>query len=463
LQTLATLDPAESELFFTMWKDLSGPEIRAAALSALQASTGPEAPARLLQLWPELHQSQRERTLDALASTPAGATALVVAIRDDRVAQDELDGPLVDKLQAVLKDDAGLKELLASMAGLFSEVLALNGEDAAFVDAGISLPGAFTLETWIKLAPGIGNADSLLGAPGAIDINFFDSRLRVWADGLHDVIVAQKPMTADVWTHVAVTRDAEGRFKLYLNGELDQADGRPDPRAYSGLAIGRSNVPQGTAAQLAEFRLWQCCRNADEIRATFDRTGLDPAPEYYRPLNAAWERLHGPARMMKTMDFPPLVTPEAAKALDEKFAHFRALAEGPGGDPARGKVVAAACIACHKVGAEGGEIGPNLSSVGAMGTEAILRNILTPNAAMEPGYRVFRAELVDGSLKEGFLARQDAEAMVIRLPGVEDERIAIDRVRKAGFTRRSLMPEGLEATFSPGQWTDLFAYLKSLR
>ena len=457
LATLRDLGSTRSQIFLGFAKH-PDPAIRDAALAGLAAT-----PDALLPLWPGLNAAQRKRALDALSATPAGATSLVAAIRADSVPRDELDGPLVDKLQAVLKDDAGLKSLLDSMAGLFSEVLALNGEDAGYVDANLTLTGPFTLETWIKLDAGIGNADSLLGAPGVLDVNFFDSRLRVWVGEMNDIIVAKKTMAPDVWTHVAVTRDAEGRFRLYLNGELDQADGKPDPRPYAGLAIGRSNVPQGTAAQFAEFRIWQSCRSADEIRAAFDRTGLDPAPAYYRPLNAAWDSLHGPARMVKTMDFPPLVTPEAAKALDARFAHFRTLAEKPGGDPARGKLAAAVCIACHKVGAEGGEIGPNLSAVGAMGTEAILRNILTPSAAMEPGYRVFRAELTDGSLKEGFLARQDADAVIIRLPGVEDERIPTDRLRKASFVRRSLMPEGLEATFTPEQWTDLFAYLKSLR
>jgi putative membrane-bound dehydrogenase-like protein len=457
LATLCDLGSTRSAVFLGYAKH-ADPAVRDVALAGL--TTTPDV---LLPLWPGLNAAQRQRALDALAASPAGATALIAAIRADTVPKDELDGPLVDKLQAVLKDDAGLKSLLDSMAGLFSEVLALNGEGAAFVDSKLTLSGPFTLETWIKLDPGIGNADSLLGAPGVLDVNFFDSRLRVWVGGLNDVIVAKKAMAPDVWTHVAVTRDADGRFKLYLNGELDQADGRPDPREYAGLAIGRSNVPEGTAAQLAEFRIWQTCRSADEIRAAFDRTGLDPAPAYYRPLNVAWDALHGPARVVKTMDFPPLVTPEAAKALDARFAHFRGLAEKPGGDPSRGKLAAAVCIACHKVGTEGGEIGPSLSAVGAMGTEAILRNILTPNAAMEPGYRVFRAELTDGSLKEGFLARQDAEAVVIRLPGIDDERIPTEKLRKAGFVRRSLMPEGLEAAFTPEQWTDLFAYLKTLR
>ena len=465
LNTLASLAPRESARFLNLWKSHPDAAVRNAALGALQASSHPDAAASLLALWPDLHAGQRRSSLDALTSTPAGSTALVAAIHAGTVSKEELDGPLVDKLQTVLKDDANWQALLASMASLFSDVLALNGDNEAFVASDLTLSGPFTVETWIKLDAGVGNEDSLLGAPGVLDLNFFDSRLRVWVGGLNDVCVARKTTAPDVWTHVAVTRDGDGRFKIYLNGELDQADGTPDPRAYEGLAIGRSNVATGTGAQLAEYRIWKTCRTPDEIRAVFDRTELPatPALAYYRPAAAAWDALHGPARVAKTMDFPPLVTPEAARSLDQKFAHFRTLAEKPGGDPARGKVAAAVCIACHKVGAEGGQIGPNLSAVGAMGTEAILRNILTPNAAMEPGYRVYRAELTDGSIKEGFLARQDADALIIRLPGVEDERLATDRVRRGTFTRRSLMPEGLEATFSPEQWTDLFAYLKTLR
>ena len=396
----------------------------------------------------------------------------MAAVQDGRIARDELDGVLLDRLQALLQDDPDLKSLMDSMESLSAKVLDLDGSDKAFVDSNLTLEGPFTVESWVKLSPGIKNEDSLLGAPGQIDINFFDQRLRVWIGrGLNDVVVAKKVITPDAWTHVAVTRDAGGNFQLYLNGEPDAAGTKVDLSSYQGVKIARSTAARSTQGQFAEYRIWNTCRNANGIRAAFDRTGLvasaaGEAAEanlvFYRPLNSAWDQLQAGARMKRSMDFPTLVTPDAAKALDAKFDHYRALAEKPG-DPAKGKLLGVVCTACHLVGNQGGQIGPNLSSAGAMGTESLLRNLLTPNAAMEPGYRIFRAELTDGSLREGFLAAQDEAAIVMRLPGTEDERIPHDKIRRSGFTKRSLMPEGLEMSFTPEQWTDLFAWLKSLK
>ena len=470
LATLKILGSKRADLFLPLTKS-SDPAVVQAALGALVST-----PDRLLPLWPELNAAQRRVSLDSLAAQPASASMLVAAILDGRIARDELDGPLVDRLLAVLNEDDSLKRLLDSMTGFLAEVLQLDGTEEAWIDSRISLAGPFTIEAWVKLAPGIGNQDSLIGAPGEIDINFYDNRLRVWAgSGLHDIAVAGKPIIAGAWTHVAVTRDAVGNYQLYLNGEPDAAGTTADPRPYQDLAIARSNVPHGTAGQFTEYRIWNASRSPEEIRAAFDRTGLavpassstavattSAALTYYRPSGAIWGNAKPGARSVRTMDFPNLITPDAARALDEKFAHYRALAAKPG-DAAKGQILGVICTACHLVNGQGGQIGPNLSGAGAMGIESLLRNILTPNAAMEPGYRVFRAELTDGSISEGFLAAEDDTAIVLRLPGSGDQRIPRDQIRRSAYTKRSLMPEGLELSFTSDQWTDLFAYLKTLR
>lgn len=150
----------------------------------------------------------------------------------------------------------------------------------------------------------------------------------------------------------------------------------------------------------------------------------------------------------------------AARA--EKFARFRQLADA-GGDAAKGKLLfAARCLTCHQQGGQGGKVGPVLDGVGATGIEAILRNVLTPNAAMEGGYRNFRVVTKDGRLVQGLLVSRDANAIVIRQPNTADIRFTAKEIAQAEFTTVSIMPEGLLENMQPSEVADLFAHLKSL-
>ena len=400
-------------------------------------------------------------------------------------SEDEIDGTTFDRLQAVLGDDAELAVLMQEMASLFRPVLRLNGEDNAWAETGLTLDGPFTVETWVKLDAGIDNNDGILGAPEVLDMNFFGSQFRVWVGGgVHDAIVAKKKTVADVWTHLAVTRDAKGMFRIYQNGELDSADSKPVTQKFEQVRIGWTAPAKGTAGWLSEFRIWNRERNASEIRADFDRSygapisksalsdtskpaesqfGAPPVGLVGLFAGNSWGKLHGGAKVTKTADFPPLLTTAEAAALAEKFSKFHALAEQPG-DMAKGRALfLTTCMGCHSVAGQGGQIGPVLNGAGALGVEALLRNILTPNAAMEPGYRVFRVELKDGEVLDGIRVSEDKEAIVLRRQSVADTRIAQKDVRKAGFTKMSMMPEGLLDALPPQDVSSLFAYLKTLR
>ena len=183
---------------------------------------------------------------------------------------------------------------------------------------------------------------------------------------------------------------------------------------------------------------------------------------FHAPGAGPWGKLAAGVKVTKTRDFAPILTADEAITVDAKFARLQALAQAPG-DPERGKTLAAVCTACHLINGQGGNIGPNLSGAGAMGTEAIIRNLVTPNAAMEAGYRIYRVELKSGDLVEGFFVSEDDRAVVIRAPGAEDRRIAKKDVERATFLRRSLMPEGLLDGMQPQDISDLFAYLKTLK
>jgi putative heme-binding domain-containing protein len=440
-------------------------EVRDEAIAALAASKLPEAAQRILALYPRLEPARAKAVLDKLSSTKPGAEAIVGAVDSGALDRGTLDSGLLDRLLAVLGDDNSRLNTLIDKAGvLFRPVLALDGSEEAWCGTNVSLPGAFTVETWIKLEEGLTNADGILGSPGKLDINFHDGHFRVWAGPtVNDVAIAKKKSVAGMWRHVAATRSAAGEWKLYVDGELDAAGGAKASHPIEQVRVGWTAAPGGTKALLAGYRIWSRERSGDEIRRNFDRE-IPPGDEslVFASQGSEWGQRQKGAKVTKTSDLPPLLTANQAAVLDEKFARFSKLATGPGNIES-GKAAAVVCRACHLMGAEGGQIGPNLSGVGAMGTEAILRNILTPNAAMESAYRIYRVEQRDGSVLDAFFVSEDKDAVIVRLPGSADQRIARKDVVRTQFLRRSLMPEGLLDGMPDEQVRDLFAYLKSLR
>ena len=164
-----------------------------------------------------------------------------------------------------------------------------------------------------------------------------------------------------------------------------------------------------------------------------------------------------------TLDFPPFVSAAQSAAAAQRFERFRAMIASPG-DPLAGRVqFQATCMICHQVKGEGMKIGPDLSGVGAMGVEAILRNVLDPNAQLESGYYRHDIALLDGSLVSGFLLEEKAESITIRPIGADPKVIARSNISKHTISKRSIMPEGLIEGFKEKQVADLFSYLKSLK
>jgi putative membrane-bound dehydrogenase-like protein len=454
LTTLRDLRSAEADLFASLAQSDPDALTRDAALEALAASRAPDAGTKLLALYPSLQPPQRRNALNALSSSKAGAKTIVTALLDKKLPQTDLDGPTVERLATVLGDDPAVEKLQQQLGGIFREVLLLDGQDTAWVDSKITLDGPFTVEAWVRLAPGIGNEDCLLGTAKGVQMNFFGGKFRVYAGPeLHDVCVATKPMTPDLWTHLAVTRDDKGILRIYQNGELDAEGTQPAPAKWENCQIGWSGPSKGTEGVITEFRVLKRAKTAAEVRAGFDRSDSSDQTDF--------KKLGKGARVAKTIDTPPLLTEEAAKALDAKFAKFTALA--PKGDPQAGKALSALCMACHQIGNAGGQIGPNLSGAGAMGLEAVLRNILTPNAAMEPGYRIYRVEMNNGDLIDAFFVSEDKDAVVIRQAGLPDRRLPKADIRSTKFIRRSLMPEGLLDALQDKQVADLLAYLMTLK
>lgn len=446
--------------------------IRDEALAALATLPSPAAAERSMALLPGLAGPPRANLLDRLAAHPAGAAAIVGALRDGTLASADLGVSAAEKLWLRLPGDPAVAALWRAYGGDAQRALRLPGGSGDYAETQLTLAGPFTVECWVKLDPGIDHRDGLLGLPGVMDFNFYDGRFRVWLGEANDVVQAKKKAVPGVWTHYAVTRDGAGFFHLYLNGEWEGTSAGPSQAVFTGANVGRSrlNPSNGTTTGwLAEYRVWNVARSAAEVRDAFDRSFAGAAPAG-RPAGlvelftgANWGPLKGAARVEATDDAPVLLTPAAAVAQEEKFARFRVLANGVGGAERGREIFSALCLTCHQQGGKGGLIAPPLDGIGNTGVEALLRNILTPSAAMESAYRTYRVVFKDGSVRDGFLADDTPEAVVLRTPGAEDQRIARGEIKQTSYLNRSLMPEGLLEAMPPQQVSDLFSYLKTLK
>ncbi len=138
------------------------------------------------------------------------------------------------------------------------------------------------------------------------------------------------------------------------------------------------------------------------------------------------------------------------------------------GDVALGKVVfeskEGACKKCHAVSGKERLAGPNLAVIGDKYTrEQLIQSVLEPNAGIHPDYASLVVITTDGKTHTGVLRRRtdseieliDAEGKLLRIPlgDVEEQ--------KRGKT--SLMPTGLYKTVTADQFSNMIAYLLTLK
>lgn len=121
----------------------------------------------------------------------------------------------------------------------------------------------------------------------------------------------------------------------------------------------------------------------------------------------------------------------------------------------------AGCSSCHTIGLEGGHVGPDLTSIGAIRSpHDLLEAIVLPSESFVPGHEVYRIE-TDTDVYSGVLGKSTADAVrLITGPG-DEVRIARKDIRKMGFAPVSLMPEGLDEILSAEEMRDLIAYLRA--
>jgi putative membrane-bound dehydrogenase-like protein len=447
---------------FSLYLDDADDNVRREALLGFTAGSDPKVVADVATRWERLPGALRLLAVDGMTSNASKADAFATAIAaGDFVG---VDAAAMEKLIAVLGDDNPvIAKLLESNADLLRPVIRFDGTPSGGIPSDISLAGPFTVEAWVRLSSPADKRDSLFGSPNA-DINFHNSKPRLHVDG-KDIIISGKAVQVDRWTHISLTRDMDHNFNLLIDGKLEAKGGKFSGKL-SGLNLGQSLAKGVTEGDFDEVRIWNIARTEEEIRR-YHRIRFTeenkPAGLIQRINARAMDGLAAGAKIALTRDFPELVTPAESAALEQEFTKYRTLAEAPG-DPVNGKRLAqATCLICHQVGDEGLAIGPDLSGAGAMGTEGLLRNILTPSAQLESGFFRHDLRLKNGSAISGFLTAEEEGSITIRQIGADERIIPRSEIIAHEISKRSLMPEGLLSGFTDQQVSDLFNYLGTLK
>lgn len=138
------------------------------------------------------------------------------------------------------------------------------------------------------------------------------------------------------------------------------------------------------------------------------------------------------------------------------------------GDPGRGAIVfrrpATGCIACHQIGREGVEFGPNLGEIGAkLGKEALYDAIVEPSSGISFGFEAWLLTLRDGDEVLGLISSETDQEVAVKVPGGQVLRYRKTEILKRDKQAQSIMPAGMQDALSAQDFADLLAYLSSLK
>jgi putative heme-binding domain-containing protein len=136
------------------------------------------------------------------------------------------------------------------------------------------------------------------------------------------------------------------------------------------------------------------------------------------------------------------------------------------GNPARGEAIFRrddqTCLKCHAIGGAGGQVGPDLSSIGASAqVDYLIESILVPNKAIKENYHSLVVATNEGRILSGVRVRENDRELVLR--NAEDREVVIPKTSIDEQTSGgSIMPAGLADTLTTAEIADLVRFLSEL-
>jgi quinoprotein glucose dehydrogenase len=285
-------------------------------------------------------------------------------------------------------------------------------------------------------------------------------------------------------THVAASARAQAIEALdalndqRLSRAIDLALKDREPRVRN--AGRRVLVRRRPAAAVAELRAALDRGEITEQQTALTLLGKSPGPEADSILSGWLDRLlQGKVGGAIQLELLEAAGRRRASGIQQKLARWETSRRPNdplagyretllGGDASAGRDIflnktEVACLRCHKVQGQGGEVGPDLTGIGAKQTrEYLLESMVDPSRQIAKGYETVVLALRNGTFVSGVLKAEtpdeirlitpEAQILVVPKREVED--------RKTG---KSAMPEDLVKHLTKSELRDLVEFLAGLK
>jgi quinoprotein glucose dehydrogenase len=172
------------------------------------------------------------------------------------------------------------------------------------------------------------------------------------------------------------------------------------------------------------------------------------------------------AKKRRSQDIQKKLAQYSARKKDDPVTGYQEALLG--GDAAAGREIffnktEAACLRCHKIHDQGGDVGPDLTGIGAkQSREYLLESIVDPNRQIAKGFETVVLTLQNGKVVSGVLKEENAQRVKLITP--EGQSLAVLKKEiEDRQTGKSAMPEDTIKHLSKAELRDLIEFLASLK
>ncbi len=123
------------------------------------------------------------------------------------------------------------------------------------------------------------------------------------------------------------------------------------------------------------------------------------------------------------------------------------------------------CFQCHRVGPEGGEIGPDLTAITKrFDRRSLIESVIEPWKVVAEQYRSVAVTLKSGAVHTGRVVLDEADVLKVATNPIEPgEATTIPRSEITSLTDLSAMPPGLFQSLTASEVRDLLAWLETIQ